>query len=130
MAVPDHPPLFLKPNTSLASPYPTETTPVPAHVVKDEAADYESEMAIILSKAAKNVTEAEAEDYVLGYTAANDISSRAAQFAQSQWCYGKGFDGSCPIGPCVVTKHTVASVGDLEIVGKLNGEVKQKSKLE
>jgi 2-keto-4-pentenoate hydratase/2-oxohepta-3-ene-1,7-dioic acid hydratase in catechol pathway len=37
-------------------------------------------------------------DYVLGYTAANDVSSRGSQFAQSQWCYSKGFDGSCPIG--------------------------------
>lgn len=41
-------------------------------------------------------------DYVLGYTAANDVSSRTSQFAQSQWCFSKGFDGSCPIGMCLV----------------------------
>jgi len=39
-------------------------------------------------------------DYVLGYTACNDVSSRTSQFAQSQWCFSKGFDGSCPLGTC------------------------------
>lgn len=37
-------------------------------------------------------------DYVLGYTAANDVSSRVSQLNQSQWCFSKGFDGACPIG--------------------------------
>lgn len=52
----------------------------------------------MLGKTAKNVSEADAMDYVLGYTACNDVSSRTSQFAQSQWCYSKGFDGACPIG--------------------------------
>jgi 2-keto-4-pentenoate hydratase/2-oxohepta-3-ene-1,7-dioic acid hydratase in catechol pathway len=52
----------------------------------------------VLGKAAKNVSPAEAMDYVLGYTAANDVSSRTSQFAQSQWSFSKGFDGACPIG--------------------------------
>lgn len=52
----------------------------------------------------QNVSEAEAMGYVLGYTAANDISSRASQFAQSQWCYSKGFDKSCPLGPALVCR--------------------------
>lgn len=53
---------------------------------------------MVIGKAAKNVSEDEALDYVLGYTAANDISSREAQLSQSQWCFSKGFDGACPIG--------------------------------
>ncbi len=48
----------------------------------------------MIGKTAKNVPVAEALDYVLGYTAANDVSSRDAQKAQTQWCYSKGFDGS------------------------------------
>lgn len=60
--------------------------------------DYESELAVIIGKSCKNVSEAEALDYVLGYSAANDVSSRTAQFAQTQWSYSKGFDGSCPLG--------------------------------
>jgi len=64
----------------------------------DNCADYESELAVVIGKDCKNVSESEALDYVLGYTAANDVSSRSSQFAQSQWCFSKGFDGSCPIG--------------------------------
>jgi 2-keto-4-pentenoate hydratase/2-oxohepta-3-ene-1,7-dioic acid hydratase in catechol pathway len=52
----------------------------------------------VIGKTAKNVSAAEAMDYVLGYTAANDVSSRTSQFAQSQWCYSKSFDGDCPLG--------------------------------
>jgi 2-keto-4-pentenoate hydratase/2-oxohepta-3-ene-1,7-dioic acid hydratase in catechol pathway len=64
----------------------------------DDCGDYEAELAVIIGKPAKNVTEAQAMDYVLGYTACNDVSSRSTQFSQSQWCFSKGFDGSCPIG--------------------------------
>jgi 2-keto-4-pentenoate hydratase/2-oxohepta-3-ene-1,7-dioic acid hydratase in catechol pathway len=71
---------------------------LPKATQETDTGDYESELAVIIGKTAKNVSEAEALDYVLGYTAANDVSSRAAQFAQTQWCYSKGFDGSCPIG--------------------------------
>jgi hypothetical protein len=56
----------------------------------------------VLGKAAKNVSAENAMEYVLGYTAANDVSSRSSQFAQSQWSFSKGFDGACPIG-----KHTI-----------------------
>lgn len=60
--------------------------------------DYESELVIVIGKPAKDVSEADALNYVLGYTAANDVSARKDQFAQSQWCFSKGFDGACPIG--------------------------------
>jgi 2-keto-4-pentenoate hydratase/2-oxohepta-3-ene-1,7-dioic acid hydratase in catechol pathway len=66
--------------------------------LKDDSADYESELVIVIGRSAKNVSEDAAMDYVLGYTAANDVSARTSQFAQSQWCYSKGFDGACPIG--------------------------------
>jgi 2-keto-4-pentenoate hydratase/2-oxohepta-3-ene-1,7-dioic acid hydratase in catechol pathway len=86
-----------KPNTSLASPWP-EPTILPKITQLDDCGDYESELVVVMGKAAKNVSEADAMDYVLGYTAANDISSRSSQFAQSQWSFSKGFDGACPIG--------------------------------
>ena len=53
---------------------------------------------MVIGKAAKNVSEAQAMDYVLGYTASNDVSCRAKQFSQSQYNFSKGFDQSCPIG--------------------------------
>ncbi|KAK4126603.1 hypothetical protein N657DRAFT_654920 [Parathielavia appendiculata] len=128
MALPDIPTVFLKPSTSLADPYPAPTI-IPKHTIASNSADYESELAVIIGKEAKNVSEADALDYVLGYTASNDISSRSAQFAQSQWCYSKGFDGACPIGPVLVNKTLVPDVGALKMRGLKNGKVVQESPL-
>ncbi|KAJ4415121.1 hypothetical protein N0V85_002855 [Neurospora sp. IMI 360204] len=128
MSIPEIPTLFLKPATALADPYPAPT-PIPKHTIDSDSADYESELAIIIGKDCKNVSEADALDYVLGYTASNDISSRASQFAQTQWCYSKGFDGSCPIGPVLVSKEVVGDVGGLKLRGLKNGKVVQDSPL-
>jgi 2-keto-4-pentenoate hydratase/2-oxohepta-3-ene-1,7-dioic acid hydratase in catechol pathway len=92
-----------KPNTSLASPWPQPVI-LPKITQIDDCGDYESELAVIIGKTARNVTEADALKYVLGYTAANDVSSRSSQFAQSQWCFSKGFDGACPIGAFLKAK--------------------------
>ncbi len=97
MDLPKVPALFMKPSTSIGDPWPAPTV-LPKITQIDDCGDYESELAVVLGKPAKNVSEAEAMDYVLGYTGANDISSRTAQFAQSQWNYSKGFDGACPLG--------------------------------
>ncbi|EEY15973.1 fumarylacetoacetate hydrolase domain-containing protein 2A [Verticillium alfalfae VaMs.102] len=124
--IPTVPTVFLKPSTSLASPWPTPTL-LPAITQADDTGDYESELAVIIGRACKNVSETEALDYVLGYTACNDVSSRASQFAQSQWCYSKGFDGSCPIGPAIVSKELISDPAALHIRGLKNGEVMQDS---
>lgn len=130
MSIPSIPTLFLKPATALADPYPAPTL-IPKHTIESDSADYESELAIIIGKDCKNVSEQDALDYVLGYTASNDISSRASQFAQTQWCYSKGFDGSCPIGPVLVNKEVVGGddVGSLRLRGLKNGKVVQDSPL-
>jgi 2-keto-4-pentenoate hydratase/2-oxohepta-3-ene-1,7-dioic acid hydratase in catechol pathway len=67
--------------------------------------------------------------YVLGYTAANDVSSRKSQLAQSQACYSKGFDGSCPLGPVLVSASLIPNPADFTIRGSKNGEVVQNSSL-
>jgi 2-keto-4-pentenoate hydratase/2-oxohepta-3-ene-1,7-dioic acid hydratase in catechol pathway len=105
-------------------------TPIPKHTLADDSADYESELAIVIGRDAKNVSEAEALDYVLGYTAANDISSRKAQLNQSQWCYGKGFDGSCPLGPTMVSAKAIPDVAKLRMRGLRNGKVVQETSLD
>jgi 2-keto-4-pentenoate hydratase/2-oxohepta-3-ene-1,7-dioic acid hydratase in catechol pathway len=64
----------------------------------DDCGDYESELAVVIGKQAKNLSESTAMDYVLGYTVANDVSRRTSQLKQSQWSFSKGFDGSCPLG--------------------------------
>ncbi|KAL2023981.1 hypothetical protein VTK56DRAFT_216 [Thermocarpiscus australiensis] len=128
MSIPEIPTLFLKPATCLADPWPAPTI-IPKHTIASDSADYESELAVVLGKEAKNVSEADALDYVLGYTASNDISSRAAQFAQTQWCYSKGFDGACPLGPVLVHKKLIPDVGKLKMRGLKNGKVVQESGL-
>lgn len=118
-----------KPATALADPYPAPT-PIPAHTVADDGADYESELAVVLGRAARDVAEADAAACVLGYTAANDVSSRPAQLRTSQWCYAKGFDGSCPLGPVLVAARAVPDVGRLRLRGRKNGTVVQDERLE
>lgn len=86
-----------KASTALGDPWPAKI-PLPHLTQLTDCGDYEAELAVVIGRTAKNVSEADAMDYVLGYTAANDVSSRTSQFAQSQWCFSKGFDGSCPIG--------------------------------
>jgi 2-keto-4-pentenoate hydratase/2-oxohepta-3-ene-1,7-dioic acid hydratase in catechol pathway len=95
--IPEVPTLFYKPSTSLADPWPAPTI-LPKITQVDNTGDYESEMVIVIGRDAKDVNEADALDYVLGYTAANDVSSRTSQMNQSQWCFSKGFDTACPIG--------------------------------
>lgn len=117
-----------KPAAALADPWPAPTV-IPKHTLKDDCADYEAELAIVIGKACKNVSEAEATGYILGYTAANDVSSRASQIAQSQFCYSKGFDGSCPLGPVLVSAAVMPDPSAFTIRGLKNGEVMQNSSL-
>lgn len=119
-------PLILrrKPATALADPFPAPTI-IPNFTLADDCADYESELAIILSKDCKNVSEADAPSYILGYSAANDVSSRKTQLSQSQWCFSKGFDGACPVGPTIVSPKVLPDVSVLRMKGSKNGVVKQ-----
>jgi 2-keto-4-pentenoate hydratase/2-oxohepta-3-ene-1,7-dioic acid hydratase in catechol pathway len=124
MEIPLIPTVFMKPSTSLSDPYPSPTI-IPSFTLKDDCCDYEAELVIVIGETCKDVSEAEALNYVLGYTAANDVSSRASQFAQSQWSFSKGFDGACPLGPVVVSKELVPEPGKLRLRGLKNGRVMQ-----
>ncbi len=79
--------------------------PLPAHI--SEEVDYEGELAVVIGRAAKNVSPEEALDYVFGYTAINDITARNVQFQEPQWSRCKSFDGFTPIGPVVVTADQI-----------------------
>ena len=149
MELPPIPTMFMKPSTALGDPWPTPTL-IPKISQKDGTSDFESELAVILGKTAKNVSEAEAMEYVLGYSACNDVSSRESQLAQSQWNFSKGFDGACPIGtwsflcsefntcliltagigPTLVSKDLVPDPTKFRIRGSKNGKVMQESELE
>lgn len=108
-----------KPATSLADPYPAPTV-VPRFHDKDNCCDYESELAIIIGRTCKNVSEEKALDYVLGYTASNDVSHRDTQLETSQWSFSKGFDKACPIGPCLVSPALIPDPSKLRVRGIKN----------
>jgi 2-keto-4-pentenoate hydratase/2-oxohepta-3-ene-1,7-dioic acid hydratase in catechol pathway len=123
MAVPERPILFLKPTSTVIGPddaivLPTDSTEV----------DYEAELAIVIGRAARDVSEADALDYVLGYTCANDVSARDWQLRlDRQWARGKSFDTFCPIGPTIVTTDELTDPDALAIGMRVSGETLQSS---
>ena len=84
--------------------------------------DYEAELAVVIGKRARCVTEDEALHHVLGYTCLNDISARDLQFGDGQWVRGKSLDTFCPLGPALVTSDELTNAGDLRISCLVNGE--------
>lgn len=114
------PTIFLKPSTSVIAD--GEAIVYPASATK---VDYESELAVVIGKKAKNVSEEDALSYVLGYTAANDVTERHMQKKDGQWTRAKSFDTFCPLGAVVETDVTP---DDLEIIGKRNGVVVQRGR--
>jgi 2-keto-4-pentenoate hydratase/2-oxohepta-3-ene-1,7-dioic acid hydratase in catechol pathway len=89
--------------------------------------DYEAELAVIIGKKAKRVSEADALDYVFGYSLIDDVSARDLQFGDGQWTRGKSLDTFAPLGPFITTREEVADVQSLKIEGILNGKVMQSS---
>jgi len=89
--------------------------------------DYEVELAVIIGKKCKNVKKENVEEYIFGYTIANDISARDIQTSHIQWHKGKSFDTFCPLGPFIVHKSNVAFPPNLEIKSFVNGELRQNS---
>ncbi|KAF4415063.1 fumarylacetoacetate hydrolase [Fusarium acutatum] len=129
LAIPTVPTVFLKPATSLNDPFPSPI-PLPKISQSSDSADYEAELAVVIGKTCRNVIEDEAYDYVLGYTACNDVSSRAPQFRDSQWCFSKGFDGACPLGPTMVSCQMIPDPSTLKLRGLRNNQVVQDSDID
>ncbi|MDJ0752298.1 MAG: fumarylacetoacetate hydrolase family protein [Ardenticatenaceae bacterium] len=119
---PDYPMFFHKAATSLIGHGGTIVIPP----VTAEA-DYEGELAVIIGRSCKNVSEAEALDYVAGYTVANDVSARDWQRRTSQFTVGKMVDTFGPLGPVLVTKDEIDDVHNLNIRTFLNGREMQNS---
>ena len=99
--------------------------PIPGHFNIVEGLDYETELAVILGKDAKNVPRGEVFDYVFGYTIINDVSARNLQTGHKQWTFGKGLDGFAPMGPCIVTKDEFGEPPNLQIRTFVNGDLRQ-----
>ena len=119
LPIPETPVVFLKPSTSAAAAGDNIIYPDMCHRL-----DYEAELAVVIGKTAKNVSEEEALNYVLGYTIANDVTARDLQPKNGQWTIAKGFDTFMPIGPYISDEVDGSS---LMITSRVNGETKQKS---
>jgi 2-keto-4-pentenoate hydratase/2-oxohepta-3-ene-1,7-dioic acid hydratase in catechol pathway len=89
--------------------------------------DYEAELAVVMGRRAKRVSEAQALDYVFGYTLMNDVTARDLQRGDGQWTRGKSLDTFAPLGPFITTRDQIADIQALKIEGLLNGEVMQSS---
>ncbi len=121
---PEHPVVFMKLSSALQNPL--DPIVLPRKLRSDEV-DYECELAVVIGRACKNVSKADALKYVLGYTCANDVSARDWQgkWGGSQWCRGKTFDTFAPLGPCLVTPDEIPNPNNLGIRTILNGQVMQ-----
>ena len=116
--MPEEPAIFLKPPTSVIGPlqairYPEESSNV----------HHEAELAVVMGKVAKDVKMEDASQYVLGYTAANDVTARDLQKSDVQWTRGKGFDSFCPLGPAIDTD--IDPLEGLQVTCRVNGELRQ-----
>ena len=115
--VPTEPICFLKPSTTLIGTGDEIRLPW-----QSEHVEHEVELAVVISRPAKNITKEEALDYVFGYTVANDVSARDIQKKDGQWTRAKGFDSFLPLGPWIATH---VNPNDLELKTYVNDELKQ-----
>lgn len=120
--LPTTPMLFMKPTGAATGP----GTPI---VLPTEGGEvhFEAEVAVVIGRPARRVAEADATDYILGYTCGNDVSERVIQAREmDQGCLlvGKGFDTFNPLGPAIVTD---LDPGNISIIGRVNGETRQSS---
>ncbi len=100
---------------------------IPAHEDLTSRLDYETELAVIIGKDAKDVAPEDAEKYIFGYTVLNDVSARDLQTRHKQWYFGKSLDGFTPMGPCIVTADEIPFPPALKISTRVNGELRQSS---
>lgn len=122
MEPPESPVIFSKYSNAIAGHNDAIEIPINSTTV-----DFEAELAFVIGREAKHVSEEEANDYIFGYTIMNDISARDLQFQDGQWSRGKTADTFAPFGPVIVTQDEVGDPHNLAISLELNGEIMQDS---
>ncbi|MEF7562267.1 fumarylacetoacetate hydrolase family protein [Bacillus infantis] len=124
--IPEHIMVFTKAPTSVSGP----EEEVLSHAGVTEQLDYEGELAVVIGKAGRGISEEEALSHVFGYTIINDVTARDLQAKHKQFFIGKSLDSTCPMGPWIVHKSAIENPGRLDIETKINGEVRQSSNTE
>jgi len=118
----DEPVIFMKPRTTLNSPY--SNIVCPSFVKR---LDYEAEIAAIIGKDTKKASIDQSVDSIFGDMILHDVSARDIQFKDKQFTRGKSIDTFAPCGPWITTKDEISDPQNLEIITKVNGELRQKS---
>jgi 2-keto-4-pentenoate hydratase/2-oxohepta-3-ene-1,7-dioic acid hydratase in catechol pathway len=122
-AIPTEPILFFKSTTSLIGPF--DDVVIPKNSTKS---DWEVELAVVISKKASYVEEADALNYVAGYCLHNDLSEREFQLEKGgQWVKGKSCDTFAPLGPFMATPDEIADINNLRLWLTVNGKIMQDS---
>jgi len=128
--LPPYPSTFIKANTCLTDHNAAIVVP---KIAQDNQADYEGELCFVISRDAKDVSEADAYSYIGAYTAGNDVSSRKLQRdpllagTVPQWNFSKGFDTYAPLGPQLVSTKIVPDPSKLHLQTRVNGDLRQDS---
>lgn len=111
--------------TKAASSLTGDNATIPNHKDITDQLDYEGELGIVIGKSGEKIPKALALDYVYGYTIINDITDRKAQSEQDQAFLSKSLTGGCPMGPYIVTKDELPLPENVNIVTKVNNEIRQ-----
>jgi 2-keto-4-pentenoate hydratase/2-oxohepta-3-ene-1,7-dioic acid hydratase in catechol pathway len=123
LKLPDYPVVFTKSVTSVNGPYGDFL--FDAEVSTE--IDWEVELGVVIGSRGRKIEVEKALDHVFGYTVINDISARDLQSRHRQFFVGKSLDGSCPMGPWIVTRDELPDPQRLDLVCRVNGELKQQS---
>ncbi|MGA7328844.1 MAG: fumarylacetoacetate hydrolase family protein [Rhodomicrobium sp.] len=120
--LPNHPVFFTKAVNTLNGPF----EPIPYNPSISQQIDWEVELALIIGKRGSNITEAEADDYIFGYSVLNDTTARDIQkdWHGGQWFKGKSLDGHAPMGPWIIPASDL-NRDNLRLILRVNGTVKQ-----
>lgn len=119
--VPDSPVIFTKATTSIVG----TGEPIPASSDPSGSTDYEGELGVVIGQTGRNISKAEAFNYIFGYTIINDVTARNLQQRHKQWFLGKSLDGFCPMGPMLVTADEIDDVTSLNVRTRVNNELRQ-----
>lgn len=120
--LPDHPVFFTKATHTMNGPFDA----IPHDITNSNTTDWEAELAVVIGQRGRNIPEDKAMDYVFGYAAYNDTTSREVQQKRhgGQWFKGKSLDGHGPMGPWIVTAAGV-TLDDVRVICRVNGVEKQ-----
>lgn len=121
---PEWPTYFTKAPTCVIGP----EAEIPLHPNVTERMDWEVELGLIIGVGGINIAQADAYNHIFGYTVLNDVSAREVQRRHGQqWFKGKSLDGTCPMGPWIVTRDELGTADNLHIECRVNGVTKQSS---